>query len=211
MSDQTHKNESDSMTGQVKTAMDKVQRETGSLVDALVREGEKLRDQTLKKAEEKTGEIRERVDEVRDRVGEVRDQAASTLDNLEQLFEERVARALKRLGVPVRDDLRAIAKQLEEMNNCIQAIVNDRKAVVMTAHAEEEKDDLKMINGIGPALEGKLNAAGYCTYRRIASLTDTDIDGLETGVIHLSGRIRRDDWIGQARVLHARKYGGEAL
>ncbi len=211
MSDQTHKNESDPMTGQVRAAVDKVQRETDNLVDSLVREGEKLRDQALKMAEEKTGEIRERVDEVRDRVGEVRDKATSTLDNLEQLFEERVARALKGLGVPTRDDLRTIARQLEEINHCIQAIANDRKAAVMIAQAEEEKDDLKMISGIGPALEGKLNAAGFCTYRRIASLTDTDIDDLEANVIHLSGRIRRDDWVGQAKVLHARKYGGEAL
>jgi predicted flap endonuclease-1-like 5' DNA nuclease len=38
-------------------------------------------------------------------------------------------------------------------------------------------------------------------------LTDADIDHLESEVIHLSGRIRRDDWIAQARELHARKYG----
>lgn len=37
MSEQTHKNEFDSMTGQVRSAMDKVQRETGNLMDSLVR------------------------------------------------------------------------------------------------------------------------------------------------------------------------------
>ncbi|QQS54537.1 MAG: hypothetical protein IPM89_01330 [Candidatus Competibacteraceae bacterium] len=68
-----------------------------------------------------------------------------------------------------------------------------------------------MINGIGPALESKLNAASFCSYRQIASLTDTNINGLEADVIHLSGRIRRDGWIGQAKALYVRKYGGEAL
>ncbi|MDZ7622148.1 MAG: hypothetical protein U5O69_07100 [Candidatus Competibacteraceae bacterium] len=51
-------------------------------------------------------------------------------------------------------------------------------------------------------LEEKLNAAGIDRYRQIAVLTDADIDHLESEVIHLSGRIRRDDWIGQARALH---------
>jgi predicted flap endonuclease-1-like 5' DNA nuclease len=76
----------------------------------------------------------------------------------------------------------------------------------MTARAAE-KDDLKLISGIGPVLEGKLNAAGIGCYRQIAVLTDTDIDHLESEVIHLSGRIRRDEWVAQARELHARKYG----
>ncbi len=210
MSDQTHKNEPESVTDQVRAAVDKVQQETGNLVGSLVREGEKLRDQALKMAEEKAGEIRERVDEVRDRVGDAKAKAAGTLDNLEQLFEERVARALRRLGVPTRDDLHAIAKQLEEINNCIQAIANDRQVAAMTARVVEE-DDLKMISGIGPVLEGKLRAAGFYSYRQIASLTAADIDGLETNVIHLSGRIHRDDWIGQAKALHARKYGDEAI
>ena len=36
-----------------------------------------------------------------------------------------------------------------------------------------------MINGIGPALEGKLNAAGFCAYRQIANLTDADVNRLK--------------------------------
>ena len=211
MSEQAHKNESDSMTGQVRSAMDKVQRETGNLMDSLVGEGEKFRGQALKMAKEKTDEIKGRVAEARDRAGDIKDKAASTLDSLEQLFEERVARALTRLGVPTRDELQVIAKRLEGINKRIQAIANQRKVAVMTARTEGEKDDLKMINGIGPALEGKLNAAGFCAYRQIVNLTDADVNRLEAEVIHLRGRIHRDDWIGQAKALHVRKYGDEAL
>ena len=210
MSEQTHKNESDSMTGQVRSAMDKVQRETGNLMDSLVGEGEKFRGQALKMAKEKIDEIKERVAEVHDRAGDIKDKAASTLDSLEQLFEKRVARVLTRLGVPTRDDVQTIAKRLEEINKRIRVIA-DRKMVEMTTRTEEEKDDLKMINGIGPALEGKLNAAGFCAYRQIANLTDADVNRLEVEVIHLSGRIRRDDWIGQAKALFVRKYGDKAL
>ena len=211
MSEQTHENESDSMTSPVRAAVDQAQRETGHLVDSLVGEGEKFRGQALKMAKEKTDEIKERVAEVRDQVGDIKGKAASTLDSLEQLFEERVARALTRLGVPTRDELQVIAKRLEGINKRIQAIANQRKVAVMTARTEGEKDDLQMINGIGPALEGKLNAAGFCAYRQIANLTDADVNRLEAEVIHLRGRIHRDDWIGQAKALHVRKYGDEAL
>jgi predicted flap endonuclease-1-like 5' DNA nuclease len=150
--------------------------------------------------------MKERIDDVRGMVEGVRTKATDTLDNLEQLFEERVARALKRLGVPTRDDLQGIAKRLEEINGRIKALANDRQAAAMTTRTTE-KDDLKMISGIGPVLEGKLNADGIFTYRQIATLTDADIDRLESEVINFSGRIRRDDWIGQAGELHAKKYG----
>ena len=161
MSEQTHKNESDSMAGPVRAAVDKAQRETGNLVDSLVREGEKLRDQALKMTEEKSGKIKGWVGEARGRLEDTKDKTSSTLDSLEQLFEVRVARALTRLGVPTRDDVQTIAKRLEGINKRIQAIANKRRAAVMTARTEGEKDDLKMINGIGPVLEGKLNAAGF--------------------------------------------------
>ena len=210
MSEQTHENESDSMTSPVRAAVDQAQRETGHLVDSLVREGEKLRGQALKMTEEKTGKIKRWVGEARGRLGDAKDKTSSTLDSLEQLFEERVARALTRLGVPTRDELQVIAKRLEGINKRIRVIA-DRKMVEMTTRTEEEKDDLKMINGIGPALEGKLNAAGFCAYRQIANLTDADVNRLEAEVIHLSGRIRRDDWIGQAKALYVRKYGDKAL
>ena len=210
MSEQTHENESDSMTSPVRAAVDQAQRETGHLVDSLVGEGEKFRGQALKMAKEKTDEIKGRVAEARDRAGDIKDKVASTLDSLEQLFEERVARALTRLGVPTRDELQVIAKRLEGINKRIRVIA-DRKMVEMTTRTEEEKDDLKMINGIGPGLESKLNAAGFCAYRQLANLTDADVNRLETELIHLRGRIHRDDWIGQAKALHVRKYGDEAL
>lgn len=206
MSDDIKKKTAESVAGQVKAVVDKAQEESGKLMDSLVKEGEKLRDQTLRLAGDTVGEMKERMDEVRGMVEGVRTRATDTLDNLEQLFEERVARALKRLGVPTRDDLQGIAKRLEEMNSRVKALANDRQAAAMTVRAAE-KDDLKMISGIGPVLEGKLNADGVRSYRQIAVLTDADIDRLESEVIHFSGRIRRDDWIGQAKELHAKKYG----
>ena len=71
--------------------------------------------------------------------------------------------------------------------------------VVDSANSE----DLTLINGIGPAIELKLIAAGIKTYRQIANWTDADIERIEQDVIgsRFSGRIRRDDWRTQARSL----------
>lgn len=69
----------------------------------------------------------------------------------------------------------------------------------------ESPDDLKLITGIGPALEKKLRACGITTYRQLAALNDADIERVEA-IIKSFGRIRRDDWIGQAKAQHFEKY-----
>ena len=206
MSNDTEKKAPESVADQIKAVVDKAQEEAGKVVDSLVKEGEKLRDQTRKLAEEKVGEMKERVGEVREIVEGAKTKAVDTLDNLEQLFEERVARALKRLGVPTRDDLQSIAKRLEEMNDLLKGLA-EAGEVAEEAAPGAEKDDLKLISGIGPVLEGKLNGAGITTYQQIAALTDDEIERLESDVINFSGRIHRDDWIGQAKTLYLKKYG----
>jgi len=70
----------------------------------------------------------------------------------------------------------------------------------------ESADDLKLINGIGPALEKKLNAGGVFTFRDLATLSEADIERIEAAIKFI-GRIRREDWIGQARACYLQKYG----
>jgi poly(hydroxyalkanoate) granule-associated protein len=210
MSNHTEKQAPESVVDQLRTVVDRAQEEAGKAVDSLVRESGKLRDQTLKRAGEKVGEVieevREQVEEVRGKVEGIKTKAADTLDNLEQLFEERVSRALKRLGVPTRDDLQGIARRLEEMNGLLEALAEERQAAAMAA-PPADRDDLKLIKGIGSVLEGKLHGVGINTYQQIATLTDEEIERLEAGDASFSGRIHRDDWIGQARSLYHKKHG----
>jgi small subunit ribosomal protein S2 len=63
-------------------------------------------------------------------------------------------------------------------------------------------DDLKKIEGVGPALERKLNALGLTRYDQIASLTDEEVAKVDDA-LNYKGRISRDDWVGQARALAA--------
>ncbi|MEL6922893.1 MAG: helix-hairpin-helix domain-containing protein [Bacteroidota bacterium] len=66
---------------------------------------------------------------------------------------------------------------------------------------EADKDDLKKINGIGPFIEQKLNSLGIYTYEQVSRLDDELIDTLTTAIQFFPGRIKRDDWVGQATAL----------
>ena len=62
-------------------------------------------------------------------------------------------------------------------------------------------DDLKEINGIGPKLEEVLNKQGITTFSQLSDLDLGSISESIDGTIDLAGRIKREDWIGQARKL----------
>jgi predicted flap endonuclease-1-like 5' DNA nuclease len=65
----------------------------------------------------------------------------------------------------------------------------------------QQRDDLKKIKGVGPAIEKTLNEMGIISYRQIADMTDYDIDHVARRLQGFRGRIHSEDWIGQARTL----------
>jgi len=73
----------------------------------------------------------------------------------------------------------------------------DSFAAPTSAHAP---DDLKRIRGIGVLLERKLNAMGVTTYEQIANWTADDV-GMVNNKLEFKGRIERENWIEQARIL----------
>lgn len=179
-------------------AIEKLQQEGSRILQSVVSETQKM-------AGSKVEEMRGRVEEMRGKMEEARDRATETFDNLEQIFEERVSRALGRLGIPTKDDFQAIARRLEELNDSVQTLIKSRAQ--RASAGAEEKDDLKEITGLGPVLEGKLNAEGIHTYRQLVLLTPEEISRIEHEVLHSSGRMQRDNWIEQAKELHRKKYG----
>lgn len=69
----------------------------------------------------------------------------------------------------------------------------------------DEADDLKAILGVGPFLEKKLYAAGIYTFRQIAVLSQDDMDQVNDVIEYFPGRIRRENWVGQAVELSSSK------
>ena len=63
-------------------------------------------------------------------------------------------------------------------------------------------DDLKLISGIGPKLEGLLNKLGVWTFAQIAAWSPNEIAWVDD-YLQFKGRIERDNWIGQADALAA--------
>ena len=68
---------------------------------------------------------------------------------------------------------------------------------------EHERDDLKLIRGIGGFIEKKLNALGIYTFRQIAAFTPEDEDIVNEAIEFFNGRVRRDEWMYQATAFDA--------
>lgn len=64
-----------------------------------------------------------------------------------------------------------------------------------------DKDNLQMIKGVGPFIEGKLNNLGIFTFEQISQFDEKLIDQLTEAIQFFPGRILRDDWVGQAKSL----------
>ncbi len=82
-------------------AFSKAQQEGVKVFESLVEEGEKIQERTKTMADE--------------RIAEGRAKAAGAWDKLEQVFEDRVARALHSLNVPSRKDVDVLTQRVAEL------------------------------------------------------------------------------------------------
>jgi predicted flap endonuclease-1-like 5' DNA nuclease len=70
-----------------------------------------------------------------------------------------------------------------------------------------ETDDLTEIVGIGKVFERTLHDMGIWYFRQIAAFGPAEIARINSELKEFKGRIEHDDWIGQAKELHYKKYG----
>ena len=64
----------------------------------------------------------------------------------------------------------------------------------------DKPDDLKLISGVGPKIEGILHSLGIFTFAQVASWQKAERDWVD-GYLNFKGRIERDDWVRQADAL----------
>ncbi|MEO6155917.1 MAG: phasin family protein [Thermomonas sp.] len=93
-------------------AFNRAQAEGGKLFESLVRDGLSLEQTARKFAGNRADVVR---DVVEGRVGQAKERAADTWDKLEKVFEDRVQRALVKLGVPRREDLNTLTDRVERL------------------------------------------------------------------------------------------------
>lgn len=110
----------------------KAQAEGGRVFNLLVQENTELQQRTRAKAEGQEAEAADAVSKMADDVGK---QAAGAWDKLEQVFEERVARALGAIGVPTRQEVEALTRQIEQLQQLVAQLSGQRAPAAMPAAA----------------------------------------------------------------------------
>lgn len=80
------------------------------------------------------------------------------------------------------------------------ATADGKKPSGLKAARKGQPDDLKLISGVGPKIEGLLHELGVFHFDQIAKWSPENIEWVD-GYLRFKGRIGREDWIGQAKTL----------
>lgn len=89
----------------------------------------------------------------------------------------------------------------DELTSASKAVKTMERGGIGTQTNDTQKDDLKLIKGVGPVLEKKLNDLGIFSFKQISQLSETDIEMLSSKLGSFAGRITRDNWKQQAKSL----------
>lgn len=73
--------------------------------------------------------------------------------------------------------------------------------VRLAAPRDGKADDLKLIDGVGPALERLMNNLGFYHFDQIAAWTEADVALVDAEMKSFKGRATRDKWVLQAKIL----------
>ena len=148
-------------------------------------------------------------------------QVLKSMENSRKQYEEDAKRyrdyadQSEQKSETLRMRLDEVEKNFADMEKQQRAALRDArktevpKQVNGGKRAELEKDDLQEIVGIGKVFEHALNELGVYTFAQIAAFDVSDIARVNMALKEYNGqgRMEQDDWIGQARELHFRKYG----
>ena len=97
-------------------AFAKAQVEGGKVFEALVKEGTSIQRKTQAAAEEKISEATSRMATM---ATDISSRASGQWDKLENIFEERVSKALNKLGVPSAKDIDVLIARIDELNRSV--------------------------------------------------------------------------------------------
>lgn len=100
-------------------AFARAQQEGGDLFDKLVQEGGELQKLTQRLSGEKGFSVTDTVARLAENASR---QASGSLDKLEQLFEQRVSRSLRSLGVPSSVEVQALGRDMAELKGALRTV-----------------------------------------------------------------------------------------
>ena len=106
-------------------AFAKAQQEGSKVFDTLVKDGVSMQRKTQAAAGEKISEATSKMTSM---ASEIQSKASGGWDKLETIFEDRVAKALKNLGVPTAKDIEVLSARIEELNRNITKLAPNPSA-----------------------------------------------------------------------------------
>lgn len=124
---------------------------------------------------------------------------AKLLDEVQQELEE--LRAERKASAPA-----SLTASLADSDEPQELDLEALKASL--PEARRDPDDLKKIKGIGDKTESLLNDLGLTTFEQIAELSQEQVNQVAQALKVFPDRMERDDWVGQAKQLHAEHHGG---
>jgi poly(hydroxyalkanoate) granule-associated protein len=113
-------------------AFSKAQEEGGKVFEALVKEGVAIQRKTQAAAEEK---LTEATSKMASMANDISSKASGQWDKLENIFEDRVSRALKKLGVPTGKDIDMLVARIDELNRNVAKLTAKGAAARKSAAA----------------------------------------------------------------------------
>ena len=96
-------------------------------------------------------------------------------------------------------------RRYERKEPVFSDFISDQILPGISPEDADEKDDLKEIGGIGPAIERKLNNLGINSFKQISELTEVSSQQVSDAIKFFPGRIERDRWVEQASRLYLEK------
>jgi poly(hydroxyalkanoate) granule-associated protein len=113
-------------------AIAKAQAEGSKALESLIKESTSIQRKTQAAAEEKVSEATSRMTAM---AGDISSKASGHWDKLESIFEDRVAKALNKLGVPSSKDVNALMARMDELNKAVQKLAGQEAARTPAAKA----------------------------------------------------------------------------
>lgn len=109
------------------------------------------------------------------------------------------AKTVKALAKPV---VKPAAKKAAAAKSVSSPKAKDARPPKM--RKPSKPDDLKLISGVGPKLEGVLNGLGIYTFEQVSKWKKAEREWVD-GYLNFKGRIDRDEWVAQAKKLAKKK------
>ena len=151
-------------------AFTKAQTEGTKAFEALVKEGVSFQRKTQSAAEEKINEATQKMTSM---ATDISSKASGQWDKLENIFEDRVAKALNKLGVPSAKDISALIARIDELNASVQKLTPAKAAAKTSIKATTKPDAVAPAEAAAP-VAAKKPAAKKTTARKSAAVVAVD-------------------------------------